>query len=243
MVESPLRAIPIDINPTEKTPLKGLEQTPRGQTRYSHGLSSAEESSPGIDGKLLAERPDQHLLSIPGNTSERNAQYQLTSPHSPPCFGRSQAPGTVCIGKQTSQVHSLLVSNSQTSVQLIISPEHHKKTTTKRSVEGIEVVIPVVLTEQMQLDDLQYKSSLTRASIHLSSQHHLSLAESTHVSGFSDQPDKKKKKSGLGYRFARVLNTSLSGQSQPESEITFDSSSSTSAEAWSLAWTSSAWER
>lgn len=237
MVGSPnqrLRAFPIDINPTEKTPLKGLEHTPRGQTRYPHGLSS-----PGKDGNLLAERLEQHILSLPGNTSERNIQYQLTSPHSPPCFGSSQAPGTICIGninnKQTSQVHPLPVSQGQTSVQLITSPDHHRKTTTKRSVEGIKDVIPVVLTKQMQLDGLQCKTS-----IHLSCQHPLSLAESTHVSGFSDQPDKQE--------CARVhvcessQHMSPSRKSQPESEITPDSSSSTSAEAWSLSRTSSACE-
>ncbi|XP_026797647.3 uncharacterized protein sytl2a isoform X3 [Pangasianodon hypophthalmus] len=228
MVGSPVRTFPIDINPTEKTPLKGLEHTPGGQTRYPHGLSSAEVSSPGKDGNLLAERPEQHLLSFPGNTPERNIQYQLTSPHSPPCFGRSQDPGTIYVGninsKQTSQVHSLPVSQGQTSVRLITSPEHHRKTTTKSSTEGIEEVIPVVLPEQTQLDNIQCKTSLTRPSIHLSCQHHLSLAESTHVSRFSDQTDKQE----------------WAGVQACESSEHMSSSSSASAEAWSLSRTSSA---
>ncbi|MCJ8742545.1 hypothetical protein PDJAM_G00083200 [Pangasius djambal] len=224
MVGSPVRAFPIDINPTEKTPLKGLEHTPRRQTRYPCGLSSAEVSGPGKDGNL----PEQHLLSFPGNTLERNIQYQLTSPHSPPCFGRSQDPGTIYVGninsKQTSQVHSLPVSQGQTFVQLLTSPEHHRKTTTKSSIEGIEEVIPVVIPEQMQLDDMQCKTSLTGSSIHLSCQYHLSLAESTHVSRFSDQTDKQE----------------WAGVQACESSEHMSSSSSASAEAWSLSRTSSA---
>lgn len=229
---SPPQVFPVDISPTEKTFFKGLEHTPRGQTRYPHGLSNAEESSPRKDGKLLAERPEQHLLSFSENTSKRNIQYNLTSPLSPPCFGSSQASGTICIdninSKQTSHVHSLPVSKGQTSVQLITPPEHHETSTTKRSVEGIEDIVPVVFKEQVQLDDSQCKTSLTRSHVHLSCQHQLSLAESIHVSGFSDQP-------------GTCEHTSPSQQSQPELEITFDSSSGTSAEVWSRA--SSACER
>lgn len=240
-----LRAFPIDINPTEKTSLKSLEHTTRRQTRYPHGLSGVEDSSPWKDEMLLPKRPVQRLLSLPGNTSERNMQNQLTSPHSPPRFERSQASGRSCIGnitsKLTSQIHCLPVSKGQTSAQLITSPEHHRKTIIKRSVDGTEDVIPAVLTEQTQLDDSQCKTSLTRSCIRLSCQQCLNLAESTHVSWFSDQLNKQE---WSGVQIGESSNhTSPSRESQCESEITFDSSSSTSAEAWSLSPKSSACER
>ncbi|XP_058267095.1 synaptotagmin-like protein 2 isoform X1 [Hemibagrus wyckioides] len=222
MAGCPLRVFPIDISPTKKTPLRGMEHTPTGQhTSYT----SAKESSPGNDDILLAERPEEHLLSFAGNTSERIICYQPTSPHSPPCFGRSQAPGTVCTGNinstQTSQAHSLPVSQSQTSDQLITSPE----TTNKR---------PVVLTEQMQLDDLQCRTS-PRSSIHLSCQHHPNIA-STHVSGFKHQPDQQERAGVRVYESSERMSVSL--QSQPQSEITF--SSSTSTGSWPLFQRSSA---
>lgn len=225
MAGCPLRVFPINISPTKKTPLRDMEHTPTGQhTSYT----STKESSPGNDDILLAERPEKHLLSFAGNTSERIIHYQPTSPHSPPCFGRSQAPGTVRTGninsKQTSQAHSFPVSQSQTSVQLITSPE----TTNKR---------PVVLTEQMQLDDLQCRTS-SRSSVHLSCQHHPNI-ESTHVSHtFTHQPDQQKRAGERVYESSERMSLSL--QSHPQSEITFSSSPSTGS--WSLFQTSSACE-
>lgn len=238
MVGSQLRAFPINISPTEKPPLKGPEYTPREQSRYPHGRSAVEDSSPGKAGKLMTERPEQHFLSFPENTSERKIQYQLSSPHSPPRFRRSQAPGTVYTGnvnsKQTSQVHCSPVSRGQTSEQLITSPGI---TSTKRLVKGTEDIIPVELTEQMQMDD---KASITRSCICLSSKHRPILAESTHVSGFSGQLNMQQWAGALGYESSE--HTSSSQQSPPDSEITFVSSSSTSGEAWSLSLKSSACE-
>ncbi|GAA6099805.1 synaptotagmin-like protein 2 isoform X1 [Tachysurus ichikawai] len=225
----PRRAFPLDINPTEKTPSKGLEHIPRGQhTTYPHELSSTEESSPGKDGTLLAETPEQHLLSFAGNTSERIIEYRHTSPHSSPRFGRSEARGTVCIGNINSkQVSFLPVSQGQTSVQLITSPANHQKTTNKRSVKGIEDAIPVVLTQQMQLDDLQHKTSLTRSSVHLSCQHHSNVADSTHVSEVSHQPDQQE---WAGAQICkRSEHISFSLQSQAQSEVTLSSTTSTEA--------------
>lgn len=242
MVGSPLKAFPIDISPTENTsPLTGLEHTPRGQTRYPHGVSSVEESSPGRDGNLLVEKSEQRLLSLPGNTSERKVQYQLKSSQSPSCFGTSQAPGKIYMDDiQSKQSIQVPVSKNQTHVQLISSPEPHRKTTTtERSVEGIQDVMLIVLTEQMQLEDLKGKPSQTRPFLHLSSQHSLSLTESSHVSGFLDQPDKQE---WAGEQVCVTEHTSPSRQFQHESEITFDTSSSTSAEAGSLSRTSSACE-
>ncbi|XP_027006246.2 synaptotagmin-like protein 2 isoform X2 [Tachysurus fulvidraco] len=225
----PLRAFPLDINPTEKTPLKGLKDIPRGQhTRYPHELSSTEESSPAKDGILLAETPEQHLLSFAGNTSERIIEYQRTSPHSSPRFGRSEAQGTVCIGNINSkQVSFLPVSQGQTSVQLITSPAIHQKTTNKRSIKGIEDAIPVVLTQQMQLDDLQRKTSLTRSSVQLSCQHHSNVADSTHVSEVSHQPDQQEWAGAQMCKRSEHISYSL--QSQAQSEVTLSSSTSTEA--------------
>lgn len=238
MVGSPLSVFPIDINPTEKPHLNDLGHTPRGQTRYPHELSSAEESSSGKNGKLLAERQEQHLLSFSRNASKRNMPYQLASPHSPPCSGRSQAPIDNTNSKQTSQVHSLPFSKGQISVQLITSPKQQRRTTTKRSVEGIKNITSGVLTEQ--LDDSQGKTSLARSCIHLSCQHHPDLPEFTHISGISAQADKQK---WAGVQACEISeHASLFQQSHPESENTFDSSSSISAEVWSLSRTSSACE-
>ncbi|XP_060751683.1 synaptotagmin-like protein 5 isoform X1 [Tachysurus vachellii] len=218
----PLRAFSLDISPTEKTPLKGLEHIPRGQhTRYPHELSS-----PGKDGILLAETPEQHLLSFAGNTSERIIEYQRTSPHSSPCFGRSEARGTVCIGNINSkQVNFLPVSQGQTSVQLITSPVKNQKTTNKRSVKGIEDAIPVVLTQQMQLDDLQHKTFLTRSE--LNCQHHSNVADSTHVSEVSHQPDQQEWAGVQMCKRSEHISNSL--QSQAQSEVTLSSSRSTEA--------------
>lgn len=241
MVGSPLSVFPIDINPTEKPHLNDLGHTPRGQTKYPHELSSAEESSSGKNRKLLSERQEQHLLSFSRNASKRNMPYQLASPHSPPCSGRSQAPIDNTNSKQTSQVHSLPISKGQISVQLITSPKQQRRTSTKRSVEGIKNITPGVLTEQMQLGDSQGKTSLARSCIHLSCQQHPDLPEFTHISGISAQADKQE---WAGVQACESSeHASLFQQSHPESENTFDSSSSISAEAWSLSRTSSACER
>lgn len=244
MIRSQLRAFPINISPTKKPPLKGQEYTPKEQSRYTHAPSGVEDSNPRKDRKLLTETAEQHFLSFPENTSERMIQYKLTPRHAPPRFGRSQAAGTVYTdninSKHMSQVDCLLVSKGQTSVQLITSPKQNRNATTKRLVKGTEDVIPVVLTEQMQMDDSRCKASLTRSCIRLSSKHRPSLAESTHVSGLSDQLDMQE---GAGVLECKSSEqASPSQQSQSESEITFDSSSSTSAEAWSLSQTSSACE-
>ncbi|KAF7701250.1 hypothetical protein HF521_002415 [Silurus meridionalis] len=211
-------ALPLDLSQIEK---KGLECTFKGQTRKPHGLSGV-ESSPEEDEKMLDEMQEKHLLSFSGNTPEKNIHCQLTSP-------QSQAPSTMCIDKtnikQSSQVHSL--------------PEQHRKTTTEISGESIEDKTPVVLTEQMQLDDLENKPSLTRPSIHLKCQNSPSLTENTNMSGVSDQTDEQE---WAGVHVCESSeHMSPSGQGQPESEITLYSFSSTSAEAWSQSRTSSAY--
>ncbi|KAI5629238.1 synaptotagmin-like protein 2 isoform X11 [Silurus asotus] len=160
-------ALPLDLSKIEK---KRLECTFKGQTRKPHGLSGEESE----EDEMLDEMQEKHLLSFSGNTPERNIHCQLTSP-------QSQAPRTMCIDKtnikQSSQVHSL--------------SEQHRKTTTEISGESIEDQTPVVLTEQMQLDDLENKPSLTRPSIHLKCQDSPSFTENTNMSGVSDQTDEQ----------------------------------------------------